>query len=572
MPRPFETLNGWVGSLLYKDLHPTNLPAKQFRPSLYTKDNQSIYQSIMKLVFSVLHSLLLLKAVAASSSPETQRSLPKTHRHLAAPSTGTFNVLVLLVKFEDHADRIVPDVSYYDQMCNGEMKQYFAEQSYGKYNIKCHVEDWRVVPGTEQAHAGGVSGSYDHVQAAKFFEPILDDLSAEGNINWFDFDANGDGFIDNVVVVHSGFSAAGAGGQQCGENGPKNRIRGQGHTGGGLLSEAWADPDWGIQLQGFAISSAFERVCNLDNFAGMGTITHEWIHTFGAIDTYDVNNGGGGVGGLGSFDIMAHPGGYVGSTKEPGSISPFNKKLAGWLEYEEITEEKTYSIKPSNEAPNVYMIQKGFAEGEYLVIENRQPTSFDRNLFGGKGGLLIYHCDETIAGWGNAGFPGQTGWPDNGNHYKCALMQADGRFDLEQGVNSGDAEDLWTTGMFLGPGTNGAFPNTDSYYLGETKLRIYDILSVGSTMGFSVSWSDAVTAPPPNVEEPAVTEPTATEPAITEPVTTDQPDVEEANPTEPLSETKEPTKDNPDDDSAGFEFQSTLSATLIIILIQALFI
>ena len=436
---------------------------------------------------------LLLASVAA------QRSL--------ANSKGKFKLLVLLVKHADQADRVVPPREYYDTLCNGKIREYFLEQSYNQYDVSCVVQDWKVLATDEAAAAQGKSGALDTLQASKFFEPVLKELS-DSEFDFFQFDSDGDGFLDNVLVIHSGFSSATPGTGSCGENPALNRIRSQGHTGStNLFSQAWMDPVWELQLSGYVIASAFERLCNFEKFAGMGVITHELIHTFGEpgsnpIDTYDTSTGN--VGGLGSFDIMAHPGGYTGSTLEPGSMSPFSKQVAGWLTYEEITLDGTYTAKPSNTAPNVYSITKGFKEGEYLVIENRQPTSFDANLFGGVGGLLIYHCDETVDGFGTKGFPGQAGWPTNGNHYKCAILPADGQYDLEQGVNNGDAGDLWKPGMTLGPGSGGTYPNTDSYQNGviaPTGITISSIEAIGSDIRFTVSGvapgpGDGVVVPP----------------------------------------------------------------------------
>jgi hypothetical protein len=73
--------------------------------------------------------------------------------------------------------------------------------------------------------------------------------------------------------------------------------------------------------------------------------------------------------------------------------------------------------------------------GEYLLIENRQKIGYDQQL--ANGGLAIWHIDEAMKDNTKAGFPGGPNWPKN--HLMIALLQADGKCNLERKQNSGDA-------------------------------------------------------------------------------------------------------------------------------------
>ena len=137
----------------------------------------------------------------------------------------------------------------------------------------------------------------------------------------------------------------------------------------------------------------------------------------------------------------------------------------------------------------MYKITSGFQEGEYLLLENRLPIGYDSKL--PEGGIAIYHVDERAKGQRKSGYPEQEGWPENGLHYKVALLPADGNFYLEEGVDQGHEGDLWHAGSVLqelGPGSD-AFPNTDSYHDGvitPTGIRIYDFSAGDVTMTFKV--------------------------------------------------------------------------------------
>lgn len=153
------------------------------------------------------------------------------------------------------------------------------------------------------------------------------------------------------------------------------------------------------------------------------------MHTLGLPDLND--NGQNYVGkGLGIFDIMSNPNGRSGSQTYPGFLSPWSKMQVKWLEPIPIEYDGLYTIEASEETNQIYIIQKGYPEGEYLLIENRQPIQWDGLLW--KGGLLIWHIDEAADFQRNRGYPGQSGWPGNGNHYRVALEQADRHYDLEK--------------------------------------------------------------------------------------------------------------------------------------------
>ena len=117
----------------------------------------------------------------------------------------------------------------------------------------------------------------------------------------------------------------------------------------------------------------------------------------------------------------------------------------------------------------IYKLWKnGYPESQYFVVENRQQTGFDAYLPGS--GLVIYHADDEVPN------------NDDQTHYKVAVEQADGLFDLENNVNSGDAGDPW-------PGTSDnrdldstSTPNSRDYTGSDTQVGVLNISNSGMNM------------------------------------------------------------------------------------------
>lgn len=137
----------------------------------------------------------------------------------------------------------------------------------------------------------------------------------------------------------------------------------------------------------------------------------------------------------------------------------------------------------------IFKITAGFPAGEYLLIENRQAQGFDAKI-GSGAGLAIYHIDDK-AGYNTQGWPGQTGWPTNGYHYRVALLQADGLYQLESTTARGDSGDTWRVGgkTVLSPTT---VPNTMTYQGGivtDTGITITVLSAPNATMAFRVDFA-----------------------------------------------------------------------------------
>ena len=111
-------------------------------------------------------------------------------------------------------------------------------------------------------------------------------------------------------------------------------------------------------------------------------------------------------------------------------------------------------------------------------------------------GLAIFHIDEKA---NNVG--GTEANPEN--HYVVALVQGDGRFDLERMEDEGDSGDLFHAGRFSGIGPDGVFladgsldphghPNTNSYQGGQIKrtgIVISEISVPDEVMTFQVAFT-----------------------------------------------------------------------------------
>ena len=413
--------------------------------------------------------------------------------------------LVIMVRFADHQLRKLPSQADVDILFNhrgpypnvapsGSIRDVYLSNSYGQLDIESKAYGWVTLPQTEAYYAGGKSGLSD-----VYLEAVRDALrlvQSQQNVNFREFDADNDGFVDVVTLFHSGYAA------EWGSTDANGK-----HLGDRIWSHKWAFPS--SQYWQSSTGVKVNKYCTVPGLWGtggssigrIGVIAHELGHILGVPDLY----GGMGGHGIGSYGMMANSWGFEGSQYYPPMFSPWSKIELDWLKPTMITSSGRYSLKASAKNKETYRINLGDSTTEYLLIENRQPLEFDVKM--SQGGLCIWHIDDT-AGHRDAGFPGDQGWPESGNHYRVALLQADGGYDLERGKNRGDEFDVFHADGVnsIGPselGRVGPFPNTDAYQGGNLRrsgVSIYDISKSGDVMSFTVkipgSTGPSPTSPP----------------------------------------------------------------------------
>jgi hypothetical protein len=124
----------------------------------------------------------------------------------------------------------------------------------------------------------------------------------------------------------------------------------------------------------------------------------------------------------------------------PSHLDPWSKSILGWV--------TPARVMNSSIARNIGAVEAGGeisqflpnlsegGTGEYFLLENRQQYGFDVALPGS--GLLLWHIDEKISTNNCEWYPGCTACT---SHYKVALVQADGLYQMEKKLNRGDSGD-----------------------------------------------------------------------------------------------------------------------------------
>jgi M6 family metalloprotease-like protein len=207
---------------------------------------------------------------------------------------------------------------------------------------------------------------------------------------------------------------------------------------------------------------------NMGDELTLGTFCHENGHMICDFpDLYSYSNDWRGAGG---YCLMCS-GGMPPNDKNPGQIGAYLKHAAGWeSSLTTITPGLNVALRSDR---NEFVIFKKDA-AEYFIIENRVKAGRDAGL--PDAGLAVWHVDERGS---NTDVQNSLS-----HHHECALVQADGREDMEHNVNSGDDTDLFRSGL-NNQFSDATAPNAKWLDGTASTLSIKNISAAGPNMTFS---------------------------------------------------------------------------------------
>ncbi len=406
-------------------------------------------------------------------------SLPSSKRYtdpkvLWGPFFATIDrVLVLCVDFSDvPAVTSVPIINNrFFSTTEDSFLTYFKEVSYSKWIPSGEVHGWYRAPNPSTYYINNNNGYGTYPNNAKrLVEDTIDLAIADPNINWSLFDKNGNGKIDNIIVVHSGAEAA--------WNGSTNLFWAHMST---ITSTKYAQSksiDRYILTSEYIYSGASQRI---------GIDCHEFGHLLNLPDLYDNSNNSNGVG---NYSLMSM-GCWANNGLKPVHLDVWSKYKTGFMD---ITKNPQGLVTINNIETNADAIKYTTADPkEYFLIENRQKTLFDTYL--PSDGLLIWHINENRT---------------NNNNELCflvGLVQADGLKDLENKINNGDAGD-----SFPGSTNKRSFGSTTTpnSILCDNTIRDMSITSIsnsGNTMTFNATVPTMSSPLSPNCESVTILSP-----------------------------------------------------------------
>ena len=371
---------------------------------------------------------------------------------------GERKVLCIIAAWSDLPFTVDDPHTRFDNMLNqegysyngaiGSVRDYYIDNSLGQYIPSFDVYG----PVTLSQPMDYYSGGHGDMNEYKVYEAISEAYEMlKDQIPIDDYDTDGDGFVDMILFYYPGTNPA--------EGGLATNIwPHQSNTGGG---EAFGDLGT-KKFNRYFCTSELRGTEKSNSMCPIGTTCHEFGHSLGLPDFYDVNYAETGYNRntTDEHDLMCS-GSYNDEGRRPPYLSAVERNMLGWMPPMEELSPGDYELGPVQQDKG-YIVQAP-EDGEYYVLETRNGDKWDSYLsYINQCGLLIYHVDQSGAYDVSAAYEGFEGLTGN---------------------------DLWTYTNYIN-----AFGGHPCYYLVRSHCGSYSYPDKeGNTKHYFTDWSGQAT-------------------------------------------------------------------------------
>ena len=268
----------------------------------------------------------------------------------------------------------------------GSVRDYFYAQSYDDFDLTFDLV-YVKVKGNAVKYA---SDANTDENSQYLVQDIMEELLKRG-IDWSLYDWNGDGFVNQLLIVYAGHGM-------------------NDYAGSDLIwphqwwmSEHLKDRQPGVYCDPIPVTysdkeykvdcyCALAELTKNNDYGSFGTICHEYTHCFGFPDFYFGSSSY-----VGSWELMDN-GNYNGSGYRPAGYSAHERWMMGWLTPTELTTATTITnMSALNDVPQAYLIRNDGHQDEYYIVENRQQEGWDSAL--PSSGIIVVHIDYDATIW-----------------------------------------------------------------------------------------------------------------------------------------------------------------------------
>ena len=344
--------------------------------------------------------------------PEKEaRATTRAQIGVPAHYTGTKKGLIILMNFQDvqftdkNKNGKTFDVNeFWNDIANkeglkavngmlvcGSIRDYFRAQSYNEFTIDFDVRGPYTAKNKYSYYGRNKDYGGGYVFDQNPVELIVEAVNAcKDEVNFKDYDWDGDGEVDQVYVVYAGHGEASYDGDPDLIWPHESEL------------ESWLDEKTtlqGVKINTYACGNELDPS---DRIMGIGTICHEFSHCLGLPDVYNTESGESVVG---YYDLM-DAGNYNGDSWYPTGYSAFERYFCGWLDPKRVgnvDEANALGLQPLTQSPDAAIITRELGSTDYYLIEKRKKESWDSYLPCFTNGVdevtLAWHVNYDLARW-----------------------------------------------------------------------------------------------------------------------------------------------------------------------------